>query len=215
MGLIPPEHGFLQGLRDLCDREGILLIFDEVMSGFRIDYGGAQSLFGIVPDLSIFGKVIGGGLPMGAYGGRQDIMLQIAPSGPIYQAGTLSGNPIAVAAGLKTLEILKEQNPYPELGQKTAWLCEELKKAAENAGIQIQTQCIGGMFGYFFSENTVSNFQEALNSDVEKFTKFFQNMLKEGIYLPPSPFESLFISTAHTEEDLEKTASAFRKSLND
>ena len=127
----------------------------------------------------------------------------------------MSGNPIAVAAGLKTLEILKEQNPYPELGQKTAWLCEELKKAAENAGIQIQTQCIGGMFGYFFSENTVSNFQEALNSDVEKFTKFFQNMLKEGIYLPPSPFESLFISTAHTEEDLEKTASAFRKSLND
>ena len=152
---------------------------------------------------------------MGAYGGRQDIMLQIAPSGPIYQAGTLSGNPIAVTAGLTTLAILKEQNPYPELGGKTAWLCEEFKKAAETAGIQIQTQSIGGMFGYFFSENKVFNFQDALNSDTGKFTKFFQNMLKEGIYLPPSPFESLFISTAHTEEDLEKTASAFRKSLND
>ena len=185
------------------------------MSGFRLDYGGAQSLFGIVPDLSIFGKVIGGGLPMGAYGGRQDIMLQIAPSGPIYQAGTLSGNPIAVTAGLTTLEILKDQNPFPELGGKTAWLCEELIKAAETAGIPIQTQSIGGMFGYFFSENKVFNFQDALNSDTGKFTKFFQNMLKEGIYLPPSPFESLFISTAHSEDDLEKTASAFRKSLND
>ena len=215
MGMIPPEHGFLQGLRDLCDREGILLIFDEVMTGFRIDFGGAQSLFGIVPDLSIFGKVIGGGLPVGAYGGRQDIMLQVAPSGPIYQAGTLSGNPLAVTAGLTTLEILKEQNPYPELGQKTAWLCEELTTAAETAGIQIQTQSIGGMFGYFFAENAVRNFQEALNSDTGKFTKFFQNMLKEGIYLPPSAFESLFISTAHSEEDLERTASAFRKALKD
>jgi glutamate-1-semialdehyde 2,1-aminomutase len=215
MGMIPPEHGFLQGLRDLCDREGILLIFDEVMSGFRIDFGGAQSLFGIVPDLSIFGKVIGGGLPVGAYGGRQDIMLQVAPSGPIYQAGTLSGNPLAVTAGLTTLEILKEQNPYPELGQKTAWLCEELTTAAETAGIQIQTQSIGGMFGYFFAENAVRNFQEALNSDTEKFTRFFQNMLKQGIYLPPSAFESLFISTAHSDEDLERTASAFRKAFKD
>ena len=215
MGMIAPEHGFLKGLRDLCDREGILLIFDEVMSGFRVDFGGAQSIFGIVPDLSIFGKVIGGGLPVGAYGGRQDIMIQIAPSGPIYQAGTLSGNPLAVSAGLTTLEILKDQNPYPELGRKTAWLCEELKTAAESAGIQIQTQSIGGMFGYFFSENKVSNFQEALKSDTGKFTKFFQNMLKEGVYLPPSAFESLFLSTAHSDEDLEITASAFRNALKD
>ena len=142
-------------------------------------------------------------------------MLQIAPSGPIYQAGTLSGNPLAVTAGLTPLEILKEQNPYSELGQKTAWLCEELTTAAETAGIQIQTQSIGGMFGYFFAENTVRNFQEALNSDTGKFTKFFQNMLKEGIYLPPSAFESLFISTAHSDEDLERTASAFRKAFKD
>ncbi len=215
MGMIPPEHGFLKGLRDLSDREGILLIFDEVMSGFRVDFGGAQSIFGIVPDLSIFGKVIGGGLPVGAYGGRQDIMINVAPSGPIYQAGTLSGNPLAVTAGLTTLEMLKDQNPYPELGQKTAWLCEELKAAGESVGIQIQTQSIGGMFGYFFSENKVLNFQEALKSDTKKFTKFFQKMLREGIYLPPSAFESLFISTAHSEEDLEKTASAFRKALID
>ena len=215
MGMIPPEHGFLKGLRDLSDREGILLIFDEVMSGFRVDFGGAQSIFGIVPDLSIFGKVIGGGLPVGAYGGRQDIMIKVAPSGPIYQAGTLSGNPLAVTAGLTTLEMLKDQNPYPELGQKTAWLCEELKAAGESAGIQIQTQSMGGMFGYFFSENKVLNFQEALKSDTKMFTKFFQKMLREGIYLPPSAFESLFISTAHSEEDLEKTASAFRKALID
>ncbi|MBS1255641.1 MAG: Glutamate-1-semialdehyde 2,1-aminomutase [Deltaproteobacteria bacterium] len=215
MGMIPPEHGFLQGLRDLCDREGILLIFDEVMTGFRVDFGGAQALFGIVPDLSIFGKVIGGGLPVGAYGGRQDIMLQVAPAGPVYQAGTLSGNPLAVTAGLTTLEILKEQNPYPDLGQKTAWLCGELASAAESAGIQIQTKSMGGMFGYFFAENTVSNFQEALNSDTEIFTRFFQNMLREGIYLPPSAFESHFVSTAHTDEDLEKTAAAFRKALKE
>ncbi len=215
MGMIPPEHGFLQGLRDICDREGILLIFDEVMSGFRVDYGGAQNIFGIVPDMSIFGKVIGGGLPVGAYGGRQDIMLQVAPAGPIYQAGTLSGNPLAVAAGLATLGILKEQNPYPDLGQKTAWLSGEFKSAAESAGIPIQTQAMGGMFGFFFSENPVHNFQQALKTDTEQFNRFFRSMLKQGIYLAPSAFESLFVSTAHSEEDLERTAVAFRKALRD
>ena len=143
----------------------------------------------------------------------QDIMLQVAPSGPIYQAGTLSGNPLAVTAGLTTLEILKEVDPYPELGRKTSWLCEELKTAAETLGIKIQTQSIGGMFGFFFAENSVHNYQEALKSNTGKFTKFFQNMLREGIYLPPSAFESLFISTAHSEEDIEKTALAFRKAL--
>ena len=213
MGMIPPEHGFLQGLRDLCDREGILLIFDEVMSGFRVDYGGAQALFGVLPDMSIFGKIIGGGLPVGAYGGRQDIMLQVAPVGPVYQAGTLSGNPLAVAAGLSTLEILKKQNPYPDLGRKTSWLSEEFQTASKSVGIPLQTHAMGGMFGFFFSETPVRNYQEALNSDQEIYARFFRRMLKQGIYLAPSAFESLFVSTAHTEEDLERTAKAFRKAL--
>ena len=215
MGMIPPGHGFLKGLRDLCDREGILLIFDEVMSGFRVDYGGAQALFGVLPDMSIFGKIIGGGLPVGAYGGRQDIMLQVAPTGPVYQAGTLSGNPLAVAAGLSTLGILKRQNPYPDLGQKTSWLSGEFRAAAESAGIPLQVQAMAGMFGFFFSETPVRNYQDALNSDLELFTRFFQRMLKQGIYLAPSAFESLFVSTAHTEEDLERTAKAFRKALEE
>ncbi len=215
MGMIPPVHGFLKGLRDLCDREGILLIFDEVMSGFRVDYGGAQALFGVLPDMSIFGKIIGGGLPVGAYGGRQDIMLQVAPAGPVYQAGTLSGNPLAVAAGLSTLGILKKQNPYPDLGQKTSWLSGEFRAAAESAGIPLQVQAMAGMFGFFFSETPVRNYQDALNSDLELFTRFFQRMLKQGIYLAPSVFESLFVSTAHTEEDLERTAKAFRKALEE
>jgi glutamate-1-semialdehyde 2,1-aminomutase len=215
MGMIPPEHGFLQGLRDLCDREGILLIFDEVMTGFRVDYGGAQALFGVLPDMSIFGKIIGGGLPVGAYGGRQDIMLQVAPAGPVYQAGTLSGNPLAVAAGLSTLEILRKENPYPELGQKTSWLSGEFQSAAESAGVPLQTQAMGGMFGFFFSETPVRNYQDALNSDVERFTRFFRSMLNQGIYLAPSAFESLFVSTAHSEKDLERTARAFRKALQE
>ena len=215
MGMIPPGHGFLKGLRDLCDREGILLIFDEVMSGFRVDYGGAQTLFGVLPDMSIFGKIIGGGLPVGAYGGRQDIMLQVAPAGPVYQAGTLSGNPLAVAAGLSTLGILKKQNPYPDLGQKTSWLSGEFRAAAESAGIPLQVQAMAGMFGFFFSETPVRNYQDALNSDLELFTRFFRRMLKQGIYLAPSAFESLFVSTAHTEEDLERTAKAFRKALEE
>ena len=215
MGMIPPEHGFLQGLRDLCDREGILLIFDEVMTGFRVDYGGAQALFGVLPDMSIFGKIIGGGLPVGAYGGRQDIMLQVAPAGPVYQAGTLSGNPLAVAAGLSTLEILRKGNPYPELGQKTSWLSGEFQSAAESAGVPLQTQAMGGMFGFFFSEIPVRNYQDALNSDVERFTRFFRSMLNQGIYLAPSAFESLFVSTAHSEKDLERTARAFRKALQE
>ena len=215
MGMIPPGHGFLKGLRDLCDREGILLIFDEVMSGFRVDYGGAQALFGVLPDMSIFGKIIGGGLPVGAYGGRQDIMLQVAPAGPVYQAGTLSGNPLAVAAGLSTLGILKKQNPYPDLGQKTSWLSGEFRAAAESAGIPLQVQAMAGMFGFFISETPVRNYQDALNSDLELFTRFFRRMLKQGIYLAPSAFESLFVSTAHTEEDLERTAKAFRKALEE
>jgi len=152
MGMIPPEHGFLQGLRELCDREGILLIFDEVMTGFRVDFSGAQALFQVMPDLSIFGKVIGGGLPVGAYGGRREIMLQVAPAGPVYQAGTLSGNPIAVSAGKTMLKILKEEDPYADLGRKTATLNEALSDAAKKKGIPLETCSMGGMFGFFFSE---------------------------------------------------------------
>jgi len=213
MGMIPPEIGFLRGLRELCDREGILLIFDEVMTGFRVDFGGAQNIFGILPDMSIFGKVIGGGLPVGAYGGRQDIMLEVSPAGPIYQAGTLSGNPLAVSAGLTTLNILKEQNPYSELSRKTSWITAELKSEAESAGIPLQTQSMGSMFGFFFSEKPVKNYEEAMKTNKEQFIRFFRNMLKQGIYLAPSSYESLFISTAHTDEDLERTSSAFRKAL--
>ena len=213
MGMVPPEHGFLQGLRELCDREGILLVFDEVMTGFRVDFSGAQSLFQIMPDLSIFGKVIGGGLPVGAYGGREDIMLQVAPAGPVYQAGTLSGNPIAVAAGIAMLRILKEEDPYADLGRKTAALKEVMSEAAFKKGIPLQTCSMGGMFGFFFSENKIRNYEDALNCNRDYFISFFREVLSRGIYLAPSPFESLFLSTSHTEENLEQTAEAFRKGL--
>ncbi len=213
MGMIPPEHGFLQGLRELCDREGILLIFDEVMTGFRVEFGGAQALFPVMPDLSIFGKVIGGGLPVGAYGGRREIMMHVAPAGDVYQAGTLSGNPLAVAAGSTTLKILKEEAPYAELGRKTAWLNTELSTAAKESGIPLQTCSMGGMFGFFFSENPVRNYNDALACDTRLFVKFFKAALEQGIYLAPSPFESLFLSCAHTEEDLEKTVEAFSRAL--
>ncbi len=213
MGMIPPQHGFLQGLRDVCDREGILLIFDEVMTGFRVDYGGAQAVFKVEPDLSTFGKVIGGGLPVGAYGGRQDIMTQVAPVGPVYQAGTLSGNPISVAAGIATLKILKEGNTYAELGQASAWLVNEIQSAFGKAGIPVQTHQIGGMFGFFLSETPVLQYQDALQTNADLFKKFFRNMLSNGVYLAPSAFESLFLSTAHTEADLEQTAEAIRQSL--
>lgn len=215
MGMIAPERNFLQGLRDLCDRAGILLIFDEVMTGFRVDFGGAQELFNIIPDLSLFGKVIGGGLPVGAYGGRQDIMLKVAPAGPVYQAGTLSGNPIAVAAGLATLELLKSENPFPELACKSAWLTQELQSAAKKVGIPLQTVCMGGLFGLFFSADPIRNYQDALKSDTARFTKFFQSMLRQGIYLPPSAFESLFLSTAHSDDDLEQTVVAARTAFKE
>ena len=211
MGMVVPDLDFLKGLRNLCDVHGSLLVFDEVMTGFRVDYGGAQEIFGIIPDMTIFGKVIGGGLPVGAYGGRQDVMLMVAPAGPVYQAGTLSGNPLAVAAGRKTLEILQAPDIYAELSQKSNWLIDEMQQSAGQNGIPLQTNVMGGMFGFFFAEKPVRNYQDATESDQDRFRKFFMGMLKEGIYLAPSAFESGFISMAHTEEDLEKTAAACRK----
>ena len=213
MGMIPPEHGFLQGLRELCDREGILLIFDEVMTGFRVDFSGAQALFQVMPDLSIFGKVIGGGLPVGAYGGRREIMLQVAPAGPVYQAGTLSGNPIAVSAGKTMLKILKEEDPYADLGRKTATLNEALSDAAKKKGIPLETCSMGGMFGFFFSEKKVRNYEDALKCNRDYFITFFREVLSRGIYLAPSPFESLFLSSSHSEEDLDQTIEAFQHGL--
>ncbi len=211
MGMVVPDLDFLKGLRNLCDVHGSLLVFDEVMTGFRVDYGGAQEIFGIIPDMTIFGKVIGGGLPVGAYGGRQDVMLMVAPAGPVYQAGTLSGNPLAVAAGRKTLEILEAPNTYAELSRKSNWLIDEMRQSAGQNGIPLQTNVMGGMFGFFFAEKPIRNYQDAAESDQDRFRKFFMGMLKEGIYLAPSAFESGFISMAHTEEDLEKTAAACRK----
>ena len=213
MGMIPPEHGFLQGLRELCDREGILLIFDEVMTGFRVDFSGAQALFQVMPDLSIFGKVIGGGLPVGAYGGRREIMLQVAPAGPVYQAGTLSGNPIAVSAGKTMLKILKEEDPYADLGRKTATLNEALSDAAKKKGISLETCSMGGMFGFFFSEKKVRNYEDALKCNRDYFITFFREVLSRGIYLAPSPFESLFLSSSHSEKDLDQTIEAFQHGL--
>ena len=211
MGMIVPDLDFLKGLRNLCDVHGSLLVFDEVMTGFRVDYGGAQSIFGIIPDMTIFGKVIGGGLPVGAYGGRQDVMLMVAPAGPVYQAGTLSGNPLAVAAGRKTLEILQATDTYAELSRKSNWLIDEMRQSAGQNGIPLQTNAMGGMFGFSFAERPVRNYQDAAESNQDRFRKFFMGMLKAGIYLAPSAFESGFISMAHTEEDLEKTAVACRK----
>ena len=211
MGMVVPDLDFLKGLRNLCDVHGSLLVFDEVMTGFRVDYGGAQEIFGIIPDMTIFGKVIGGGLPVGAYGGRQDVMLMVAPAGSVYQAGTLSGNPLAVAAGRKTLEILQAPDTYAELSRKSNWLIDEMRQSAGQHGIPLQTNVMGGMFGFFFAEKPVRNYQDAAESDQDRFRKFFIGMLKEGIYLAPSAFESGFISMAHTEEDLEKTAAACRK----
>jgi len=213
MGMIPPEHGFLQGLRELCDREGILLIFDEVMTGFRVDFSGAQALFQVMPDLSIFGKVIGGGLPVGAYGGRREIMLQVAPAGPVYQAGTLSGNPIAVSAGKTMLKILKEEDPYADLGRKTATPNEALSDAAKKKGIPLETCSMGGMFGFFFSEKKVRNYEDALKCNRDYFITFFREVLSRGIYLAPSPFESLFLSSSHSEADLDQTIEAFQHGL--
>ncbi len=212
MGCVLPKPGFLEGLRAICDREGILLILDEVMTGFRLARGGAQELFGIRADLVTFGKIIGAGLPVGAFAGPREIMQHLAPEGKVYQAGTLSGNPIAMAAGIALLEAL-DQNPavYHELEQKGSWLATGLKASFRDQGLAVQVNQIGSMLSVFFNPRPVGDFRSASDSDPGLFRSFFHGMLKKGVYLPPSPFESWFICSALTREDLEKTLAAAKQ----
>jgi glutamate-1-semialdehyde 2,1-aminomutase len=210
-GFIVPDAGFLEGLREITKDNGALLVFDEVMTGFRIAYGGAQQKFGVTPDLTTLGKIIGGGLPVGAYGGRKDIMAMVAPSGPMYQAGTLSGNPLAMTAGIKTLELLQKPGTYEQLDKITKKLSEGLLKIAKDAGIAACGGQISGMFGLFFTAGPVHNYEDAKKSDLGKFSRFHRGMLERGIYLAPSQFEAGFTSVAHTDEDIERTLTAARE----
>ncbi len=209
-GFIPPDAGFLEGLRELTQEHGALLVFDEVMTGFRIAYGGAQEKFGITPDLTTLGKVIGGGLPVGAYGGRRDIMSMVAPAGSMYQAGTLSGNPLAMTAGIKTLELLQKPGTYEYLNSITKKLADGLLQIAQETGHAACGGQISGMFGLFFTAGPVHSYEDAKKSDAAKFSHFHRGMLERGIYLAPSQFEAGFTSVAHTEEDIDRTLAAAR-----
>jgi glutamate-1-semialdehyde 2,1-aminomutase len=213
MGVAPPQPGFLEGLRRICTEAGALLILDEVITGFRVGWGGAQVRYGIQPDLVCLGKIVGGGLPLAAYGGRRVLMSQMAPTGPVYQAGTLSGNPVAVAAGLATLKALDKPGFYDDLEEKGAWLEQGLARAAAQARVPVAINRVGSMMTVFFTPGPVTNLEEAKKSDLKRFSKFFQGMLAEGVYLPPSQFEAFFISQAHTQADLEFTAAAARRVL--
>ena len=204
----------MQGLRNLCDEHGSVLIFDEVMTGFRVALGGAQTLYGIDPDLSTFGKVIGAGMPVGAFGGKAEIMQQIAPSGPVYQAGTLSGNPVAMAAGLANLALISEPGFYTRLNATTERLCAGLRQAAEAAGVPLSTNQVGGMYGIFFGQDDpVTCFDQVMACDAERFGLFFHAMLDRGIYLAPSAFEAGFVSSAHTDADIDFTLQAATESF--
>ncbi|MBL4682131.1 MAG: glutamate-1-semialdehyde 2,1-aminomutase [Pseudomonadales bacterium] len=215
MGCIPPVAGFLEGLRAVCDQHGSLLIFDEVMTGFRVALGGAQSLYEIKPDLTTLGKIIGGGMPVGAFGGSIEIMNIVAPLGGVYQAGTLSGNPIAMTAGLATLELIEEEGFYESLTEKTNSLVTGLQALADEAKVPFSTNQVGGMFGFFFiAKRPVTSFAEVMNSNTDHFNSFFQEMLKGGINLAPSPFESGFVSAAHTTEDLELTLHVAKRAFS-
>ena len=211
MGLVTPVNGFLQELRELTEKSGSLLIFDEVMTGFRVSHGGAQAVYGISPDLTCLGKIIGGGLPVGAYGGRRDIMEHIAPQGPVYQAGTLSGNPLAMAAGIATLTQLNTPDFYEALDEKTERLAAGLKRASEKAGINVKLTRAGSMLGLFFTDRDVMNFEDAKTSDLKMFSDYYKGMLREGIYLAPSQFEALFVSAAHDTAHIDKTIQAAEK----
>ncbi len=215
MNCVPPEPGFLETLRSVCDDYNSVLIFDEVMTGFRVARGGAQEHYGVTPDMTALGKIIGGGMPVGAFGGKKEIMHHLAPLGPVYQAGTLSGNPVAMSAGLATLELLSADGFYDSLSSKAETLCDGLKNAASKAGIDITTNQVGGMFGVFFSNEQVTRFEQVMACDADKFKTFFHHMLDAGIYLAPSAFEAGFISIAHSDEDINATidaaANAFTK----
>jgi glutamate-1-semialdehyde 2,1-aminomutase len=214
MGCVLPQQGFLQGLRSLCDEHKIILIFDEVMTGFRLSLGGAQELYNVKPDLTTLGKIIGGGLPVGAYGGRKEIMDSISPVGPVYQAGTLSGNPLAMGAGLAMLRHLK-QNPqiYQELDQRTTKLAEEIKKQYESEGLRYTINQVGSMFTLFFTDSPVKDFDSAKTSDTKRFASYFQSMLQQGIYLAPSQFEAMFISAAINDPIIDQILQASKKAL--
>ncbi|MEW6574689.1 MAG: aminotransferase class III-fold pyridoxal phosphate-dependent enzyme, partial [Bacillota bacterium] len=205
MGVVTPAEGFLEGLRALCSEYGALLVFDEVITGFRVGYGGAQELYGVNPDLTCLGKIIGGGLPVGAYGGRREIMELVAPRGPVYQAGTLSGNPLAVAAGIATLDLLNKPGTYDRLNELAGRLAAGFGKAAAEAGIPVTINRVGSMLTVFFTPGPVQDFASATAADTAKFAEFFREMLKAGVYLPPSQFEALFVSTAHTLTDIDET----------
>ncbi len=209
MNCIPPVAGFLETLREVCDQSGSVLIFDEVMTGFRVSSGGAQTYYGITPDLTTLGKIIGGGLPVGAFGGKKEIMQQISPLGPVYQAGTLSGNPLSMAAGLTTLTLLSQGNIHAQLDAKAKRLVNGIVAAAKQAGIAMTSNQVGGMFGLFFSnEEKITSFAQVTQSDQELFKKFYHGMLEEGIYLAPSAFEAGFVSAAHTNDDIDATIAA-------
>ncbi len=209
MNCIPPQPGFLEGLRSLCDEFGALLLFDEVMTGFRVALGGAQSRYGVTPDLTCFGKVIGAGMPVGAFGGKAEYMRLIAPEGPVYQAGTLSGNPVAMAAGIANLELIAEPGFYERLAEATRRLAEGLKAAADAAGVPVATVAVGGMFGVFFTDRErVVNFEQAAACDLEAFKVFFHAMLARGVYLAPSAFEAGFVSSAHGKAEIDATLEA-------
>ncbi|TPX27496.1 glutamate-1-semialdehyde 2,1-aminomutase [Cylindrospermopsis raciborskii] len=212
-GFIAPDAGFLEGLREITQENGALLVFDEVMTGFRIAYGGAQAKFGITPDLTTLGKVIGGGLPVGAYGGRREIMSMIAPAGPVYQAGTLSGNPLAMTAGIKTLELLQKPGTYDYLERITQKLVNGMLTIAKEAGHSVCGGSISAMFGLFFTSGPVHNYEDAKKSDTVKFGRFYRAMLERGIYLAPSQFEAGFTSLAHTEEDIDQTLAVVKEVL--
>jgi len=211
MNLVPPQPGFLEMLRELCTRHGAVLIFDEVMTGFRVALGGAQALYGIKPDLTTLGKIIGGGLPVGAFGGRRDIMQCLAPVGPVYQAGTLSGNPVAVAAGLATLQLIQAPGFHDRLAATTHQLCSGLAEAAQARRIPFSARNVGGMFGLFFRETPPSTYAEVMQCDKDAFNRFFHAMLAEGIYLAPSAYEAGFVSTAHGPAEIERTLKAAAK----